>query len=116
MRSSTETDLAGAADNLAALRAMDRDGHLLARLREAFERTLARQQPRLQAARQQQPDRAALAEAMHVLKSAAVQLGGTELLQSCARLEQCSDLELPACLTDFDERLADFRATLAHWT
>lgn len=113
MPSSTE---AVTADALAALRAMDRDGRLLARLREAFERTLARQQPRLQAARQQPPDRAALAEAMHVLKSAALQLGGTELLRSCAQLEQCPDPELPARLAAFDTQLANFRAELATWT
>lgn len=112
MPSSTER---AAAEALAALRAMDRDGTLPGRLREAFERTLARQRPRLDAARQRPPDRAALAEALHVLRSAALQLGGSGLLDSCHALEHCPDAELPARLDEFDTQLAAFRANLAAW-
>lgn len=99
----------GAPTGLAQLRELDRDGTLLPRLAAAFERTLARQQPGLDAARCQPPDLEALRRAMHVLRSATEQLGAIDLTESCMRLE-AGDL---SALQAFDAQLAALRAELA---
>ena len=101
----------GEPSGLAALRQLDRDGTLLPRLAAAFERTLAKQQPGLDAARASPPDLDALRRAMHVLRSAAMQLGAVELSDSCTRLEAGDLSALPA----FDSQLAALRAELATW-
>jgi HPt (histidine-containing phosphotransfer) domain-containing protein len=92
---------------VAALRALDRDGTLMPRLAAAFERTLARHQPALDAA---QPG-AALAAALHVLKTGAAQLGALALVEACERLEAGDVQALP----ELHRRLAAARAELATW-
>lgn len=105
--SSTEFD----AEALAALRRLDRDGTLMPRLAAAFERTLSRHLPVLEAAQQGAPDREALAAALHVLKTGAAQLGASGLVSACERLEAGEWQALPA----FSARLAAARAELATW-
>ena len=114
MPSSIELD----AGQLARLRALDRDGRLLGRLATAFEHLLEGQQPRLAAARAEPPDRAALREAMHMLKSAASpELGALHLAARCERLEQQDEgLDLHAELASFDTELAALRAALKRMT
>lgn len=98
---------------LARLRALDRDGRLLGRLVDAFEQLLERQQPRLAAARAEPPDREALREAMHMLKSATREFGALQLAERCERLEcQPDGLDLGAELAHFDTELAALRAAL----
>ena len=113
MPSSIELD----AGQLARLRALDRDGRLLGRLATAFEHLLEGQQPRLAAARAEPPDRAALREAMHMLKSATRELGALHLAARCEHLEQQDEgLDLHAELASFDTELAALRAALKRMT
>lgn len=100
------------------LRRLDHDGRLMARLREAFERTADRQRAELlAAATAPQAGQAKLQRAAHTLQAAAAQLGAKELAAHCATLEQAardgSLQRLPEALQRLDSLLQDTRADLA---
>lgn len=100
------------------LRRLDHDGRLMARLRDAFERTADRQRAELlAAATAPQPELEQLRRAAHTLQAAAAQLGASELAAHCAQLEQAvrdgQPLRLPADLQRLDSLLQDTRAELA---
>jgi HPt (histidine-containing phosphotransfer) domain-containing protein len=103
------------------LRRLDHDGRLMARLRDAFERTADRQRAELLAAatasQAPQDAQAKLQRAAHTLQAAAAQLGANELAAHCATLEQAardgSLQRLPEALQRLDSLLQDTRAELA---
>lgn len=102
------------------LRRLDHDGRLMARLRDAFDRTAERQRAELlAAATAPEPERAEeqVRRAAHTLHAAAAQLGAHELAAHCASLEQAARdgalRQLPAALLRLDSLLQDTRAELA---
>lgn len=99
------------------LRRLDHDGRLMARLRDAFERTADRQRAELLAAAAAPQGPAQVQRAAHTLHAAAAQLGASALAAHCARLEQAARRgqldDLPAALQDLDRLIHDTRAELA---
>lgn len=100
------------------LRRLDHDGRLMARLRDAFERTADRQRAELlAAATAPQRGPAQVQRAAHTLHAAAAQLGASALAAHCAQLEQAARRgqldDLPAALQDLDRLIHDTRAELA---
>jgi HPt (histidine-containing phosphotransfer) domain-containing protein len=98
------------AAKVAELRQLDSDGRLMARLRDAFDRTAARQRADLLAAATA-PQAAApsVQRAAHTLHAAAVQLGATELAAHCGQLERSAR---DGALQDLPQRLAQLDSLL----
>lgn len=91
-----------------ALRQLDHDGRLMARLRDAFDRTANRQRAELLAAAATPEQRR---RAAHTLQAAAAQLGAGALAAHCARLEQLPQLQVGDAAR-LDQLLAETRAEL----
>lgn len=105
------------AAKVAELRRLDSDGRLMARLRDAFERTAARQRADLlAAATAPQAAAASVQRAAHTLHAAAVQLGASELAAHCGQLEQSARhgrlQDLPQTLERLDSLLQQTQAEL----
>ncbi len=98
------------------LRRLDHDGRLMARLREAFERTASRQRAELLAAAPSAQAAPAVQRAAHTLQAAAAQLGAGALADHCRKLELSAregrPLSLPEDLQQLDRLLQDAQAEL----
>ncbi len=98
------------------LRRLDQDGRLMARLRDAFERTAERQRAELLAAATARQT-AGVQRAAHTLQAAAAQLGAAELAAHCASLERTArdggPPPDPDALLALDRLLQQARAELA---
>lgn len=103
---------------LSSLRELDPGGTrgLLARLVEAFDRTLARQLTELDSANSQAPDLERVGRAAHTLKSATAHLGALAVAAQCQALErqcQAGDAQaLPEAVAQLRRDLAEAQSAL----